>query len=553
MRGVGKLGLAVVLGLASLIVGQAGIARADTEHYSLCQARSYLCQDVANSPHAFGEYVGHDEPSVLFYSKTPGSGYNMTYTLRLPRESKLRPTQTGGGTWNFELHPTFWFGLALCDGQSAPNYTHKCVPRSDANDKESADPSSPNYIGKHPGSAFMELQFYGPGWVQQFAGPDCGAHCWIANMTIDSFNANDNTGQQNNADCLNNHFLVGPEPINWAYVTRSGRSQAPANPLFLSGPNGAQGLDPNLGKDLVMHPGDWIKVWIHDTPAGLRVDITDMTSHAHGSMTASTANGFAHVLFQPHATTCHARPGPFHAQYNTAVHRGVEWAAHTYAVAFSDEIGHFEHCNAVYPATGNCTAAGIDDPSGLDQDDIGCLPGSLSSLIKINGCQFPDFDFDGPSYQHDWPGSSANAAVDRRLHAAPITFTSPVANANSHPSNYRQIGFETDLPAIESAIFGHPACDVFTGQNCTNPPMGAAFYPFFSSGPIAGQCVWMEGDRHIQGATSRYGGSSAAEFGTKPLFIPYPAGGFGGPNHTSVEVTTNFRHVLDGNPCKARV
>jgi len=32
-------------------------------------------------------------------------------------------TGVGGSTWNFQLRPTFWFGLALCDNQSAPNFT----------------------------------------------------------------------------------------------------------------------------------------------------------------------------------------------------------------------------------------------------------------------------------------------------------------------------------------------------------------------------------------------------------------------------------------------
>ena len=90
----------------------------------------------------------------------------------------------------------------------------------------------------------MELQFYAPGWVPQFAGFGCSATHWCANLTIDSLSDQDNTGVPQNEDCLDNHFLVGEEPINWAYITKSGKSQAPANPLALSDDPDAEGAQP---------------------------------------------------------------------------------------------------------------------------------------------------------------------------------------------------------------------------------------------------------------------------------------------------------------------
>lgn len=114
--------------------------------------------------------------------------------------------------------------MTLCDTQSAPEYTHKCTPDSDANNLVGANPKAPDYIGKHPGNAYMELQFYGPGYVPQFEGFGCSAHQYCAAMTIDSFVQNQNTGVANTAAC-NNYLLGGPEPINWAYVTKSGKSR----------------------------------------------------------------------------------------------------------------------------------------------------------------------------------------------------------------------------------------------------------------------------------------------------------------------------------------
>ena len=87
----------------------------------------------------------------------------MTYHFRLPNNPPEQPKQTApGGTWDFQLRPTFWLGLTMCDTESAPEYTKTCTPDSDVNDLVGTNPNSPAYIGKHPGNAFMELQFYGP-------------------------------------------------------------------------------------------------------------------------------------------------------------------------------------------------------------------------------------------------------------------------------------------------------------------------------------------------------------------------------------------------------
>jgi hypothetical protein len=36
-----------------------------------------------------------------------------------------------------------------------------------------SDPDSAHHIGKHPGTAFMEKQFYPPSWVPQPANTSC--------------------------------------------------------------------------------------------------------------------------------------------------------------------------------------------------------------------------------------------------------------------------------------------------------------------------------------------------------------------------------------------
>src|SRR5437764_498942 len=102
----------------------------------LCASQSSLCADSVGTLN--GYYVGHDEPSLLFKSNKPGSGNNMTYLMTLPKDpTSTLPTAFGGpdsATWNFQLRPTFWFGMTMCDTESAPEYTKKCKPDSDRND-----------------------------------------------------------------------------------------------------------------------------------------------------------------------------------------------------------------------------------------------------------------------------------------------------------------------------------------------------------------------------------------------------------------------------------
>jgi hypothetical protein len=520
---------AILLGLAAglLLILQTAVASsgkrpvlprlANSAGYNepLCVSHSSLCIDASDNPG--DDYVGHDEPSLEFKSGEAGSGNDITYNIRLPKEPPNKPNADGsGGTWNFELRPTFWFGLTLCDSESAPEFTKTCTPDSDANNLVGTNPAAPDYIGKHPGNAFMELQFYGPGYVPQFEGFGCAANRYCAAMTIDSFNQDQNTGVFNTAAC-NNYLLGGPEPINWAYVTKSGVSQAPADPLFtgtFSNPN-FSAVNPDFNRDLMMSQGDRIRIHLHDTPAGFRADLTDLTTNQTGSMTASVANGFAHVLYTPGSSTCQSAPYAFHPEYSTANPRGNTWSAHTYNVAYSDEIGHFEHCLAL-DADFNCAVAGSDDPT-LDSDDGNnfCVPGKDAWTVHINGCFSSDVDFDGPSYQNDWPGTSPDPKVEQQSHPEPLLFTSPTTNGGH---NYPTIAFEADLPRIEST------CNRTTGAGCVNPPPGSQFYPFFSTRMDSGTCTWQEGGNFIPGTVNNYGGSSAAEFG--PLLqTVYPVAG----------------------------
>jgi hypothetical protein len=496
---------------------------------------SFLCADVYDPTIASGGayYVGHDEPATLFYSNKPGAGNNDFYVLRLPKEPPVQPNQSGkGGTDNFQLHPAFWFGMAMCDTQSYPEHTQACTARSDSNIFNSPDPASPKYIGNHTGTAFMEMQFYPPGWVSQFTGTSCAATQWCGALNIDSLSTTPG-GVNNNAACLN---AVGVEPVNFAYITKNGVSQGPANPVDAT----LASVTPDPAKALFMNSGDVLGVSLHDTNAGFQVNIIDFTRHTSGSMTASVANGFGQVNYQPNATTCTATPYAFHPMYSTSSPATrVPWAAHSYNIAFSDEIGHFEFCNAV-DANGACTTPGAQDTS-LDADDFGCLPASASLLVQVTGCLASETDFDGSSYQKVWPGSGS-PQHDAQFAAQPVEFTSPVFNGFQR---YSQAAFEADLPRIEAADFGG-VCNRTTGAGCTNPPPGAQFYPIYTTAGHGPFCHWQLGGANIPGTTNTYGGSSATEYGSL-LSLPY-ASVTNGQNSVTFRFN-NFQRVLPSNPC----
>jgi len=545
----------ILLVCTSVALAQAGASFSE-KAFSCDDATGFLCAEAYQSIGYHGAYTGHDEPSVLFYSAVAGSGNTMTYLLQLPKDPPTLPKQDGtGGTFNFQLHPAFWFGMAVCDDQSAPNPGGSpvgpnilCTPDSDLNIFDNADSNASDYMGKHPGTAFMEMQFYPPGW---FIG--CQSR-WCSALTIDSLSQNQNTGAGNNAACGG-----AIEYVNRAFITKSGIPTGPPSPLRRNVKTSTPTSD-----TLFYNPGDILQVTLADTAHGLRITITDLTSGESGFMTASAANGFAEILFDPNGTNCniatHNLPYDFHPMYATSSeHTRVIWAAHSYNIAFSDEIGHFEYCNGVKREGGACTSDGVHDldnglPAGAE-DDFGCFDAAFAStkgLTPVGGCTSTDFDFDGVPYQLVWPGTLTNPSADQQLHASPIVFTSPLfTNASSKAEqNFERVAFETDLPRIESNT--NPPCqrhvsnpsDPDPGAGCVNPPAGSNFYPFFTTTGTT-NCAWQLGGANIPGTTNTFGGSSTSEFGAL-LRLAYPAAT--PPGSVTVRFN-NFRQVLSNNPC----
>ncbi len=520
-------------------VARAAPAASASQHAAINCQYSGMCAEVASPADVFGaEYVGHDEPSAVFYSNVPGSGNHMTYSLRLPHDPSPANPNKPGKSYEFQLNGAIWLGMALCDTQSYPEQVSTCTPDSDTN---IVDPAvSPN----HPGTAFLELQFYPPGWVpwptwQVAVGASaCDPTRWCAAMNIFSLAEDPVNGTALNPTCA---AKTGLEYVNYAFVTKNGIPTAPPNPVDST----TATFTPVPNKDLFMNSGDNLKVSLKDTPNGLQAVIA--------------ANGFGQVQYDPTGTSCVNLPYDFHPMYSTSSEQTrVIWAAHTYNIAFTSEIGHFENCNGPNPipatpfgldASGNpitCPAGNTEGfgngTSATDGDDAFCFPGTEALRIHINGCTDTNTGFDSLGYQPVWPDGN------QALHPQPIQFSSPRTGAGDSV-NYSRTAFEADLPRIEGT------CNRSTGAGCTLIPTTdkgtpAAFYPFFSAfqngapnEQSKGRCMWGFGN-DLPGATTDFGRN--AQYGSL-LSTTYLAFGGGG---ATINRFNNFRQIIS-NPCTA--
>lgn len=388
-----------------------------------------------------GHYVGHDEPSIGFFSSRPRSGNNMQWDITLPRERALPATQS------FENFITFWLGMALCDPGSFPN--GPCVPDSDRNDPFKA------------GSAFLEMQFYPPGFSPQVS---CDLTHWCASLHINSLEVKSNG--ELNPNCF--------ETTNFAFVQRNG---VPTGPPGFSDQTEATFL-PNE-QTLLMNQGDHLRITIMDVPGnldgGVMTRIDDLTTGQSGFMVASASNGYQSA----DPNTCAPTNFSFHPEYGTAKFGNfVPWAALQTNVNIAFELGHFE--------------PGLEGDH--DDDDPPCfagptIPGCLN--FALGG----DIDFDGTSYLADWPDGTENNATSTAFRG-PLS----ISGNGKYSQPYRKVQFETEVGASETSC-----TDALTG--CVIPPPGAAFYPYYSVVGEGANCAFEFGNLSGEGINN-FGGDS---------------------------------------------
>jgi hypothetical protein len=525
-----------------------------------------LCTDPIKVLHGKGQrfidngwYVGHDEPSVKFISSQPSSGNTMTYSMRVSRDPAAAPTATGSVTDYGQLSVAPWFGLPICDPKSYPQ--NSCTPDSDTNGGSISDPNA-------AGSAFMELQFYPPGFTPFVDAPSCSATKWCAAVNIDSLECT--FGEATcNGNCI--------EPVNFAFLQTNGVPAGPPSPQLAD----ASTFTPNANT-LMINPGDVLQVSITDPAQGFTTTVRDLTTGQTGFMTASAVNGFMNT----NIADCSGTPFTFHAEYSTArIQNQVPWTALEGGVLMEQEIGHGEVCNSVtnqdpvnfgYPggqsytdpnvydtcaggsegpsATGEGPCSGVICQNATTQGPTGpvacptnnAASGALCEFAdgycfqqgtrtatlngvpvtessRANECynnrfQNGDLDFDGQSYVPDWPNGSPNFPTSFQ-YAGPFT---------TGGGTYPQVQYETDVGGSSNL------CNPATGAGCTVPPTSAKFYPFWSLGKansLPGSngtvCLWNFGNDQLNtvldfGKDAQYGTPDVARYGGTIISAPLP-------------------------------
>lgn len=412
----------------------------DCNGYSKIQRpvkRNFPCADITGLHGERGEdnehYIGHDEPSAQFLSSRPGSGNNVRWNISLPREHPLPATQS------FQNAATFWFSMALCEPASYP--LKPCVPDSDEN-PPSRFASDPTVAG----SAFLELQFYPPGFYPYLTQLSCDAIHWCAAMTIDSLKC-DPAASSCNENCT--------EPVNFAFIQRDGVPTGPPGPASATDAT----LTPNA-QTLLMNQGDQIEITIRDTPQGVINILRDRTTGESGFMVASAANGFQSLDVK----TCAPTNFSFHPEFDTAkLHNVDSWTFLQANVGIAYELGHFE-------------------PADNDDDDGSCFSGPL-----VPGCISADTDYDGYSYRPDWPDGTDSTPT-------PALISPPHSSSGgAYINRYQSMMFETEVLSTETGCKED-------GSGCTIPPPGASFYPFYAQSWYGAYCVLTFGN-DIRGST----------------------------------------------------
>jgi hypothetical protein len=462
-----------------------------------------------------GQYIGHDEPAIRFLSQRAGSGNDITFLERLPRDPSASPTVHGPGrdvTHWFELSPAPWFGMALCDRNSFPG--NPCKPRSDANAPTATFPGA--------GIGFTEMQFYAPGFAPIIDSQSCDNAHWCAALLTFGL-ACDSQGTCN-PNCT--------EPVNFAFIQTNGQPTGPPSPQRAN----VRTFTPNR-HTLLMHPGDRLRVHLFDAALrgggrALEERIDDLSTGQSGFMVASARNGFMHT----NPKTCAGTPFNWQPAYNSAKPQNqVPWAALEGDVFTQFEIGHFEPCRRItnpvqlvfqsFTDTAWSTCIGPYEASTTSDSDqhnpegannAPCYPkgdthGGRTPPNLVTGCggivgplgPASDLDYDGTSYWPDWPSS-----LTPNRHPSPFLQQQPT----SRGQGYSGIQFETTAPATEASC--HP-----NGSGCAVPPPGAPgqFYPYWTLARLGGSCVWEFGQMRngvTFGGAAQYGSPSARFFGT---------------------------------------
>ena len=453
------MGVAAVLIVAALTapkaIAGATTARTSAAHAgsaaqaydeSLCQSRSSLCIDTYDNP--AGEYVGHDEPSLEFKSAQPGSGNDMTYTMTLP-EGAQDPAHAAGTGGDVELPapPDVLVRPDPVRHASPRPSTRRPARRTPTPTTWSApNPTAPDYIGKHPGNALHGTAVLRP----RLRAPVRGLRLHRAPVLRRHDDRQPHPRTRTPASRT-------PPPATTTSSAARSRStgptspraaprRRPANPLFtgtFASPN-LSAVNPNLNKDLLMSPGDRIRIHMHDTAGRLprrpdrphhraeRFDdrIDGQRVRAHPVQPDVEHVPGAAVRLPPRVL--HRRPARQHVVRAHLQRRDVRRDRPL------RELHPARRRRSTAPCPATRTPAASTRTTAASASPAATRPWSRSTAASA-----PTRTSTAQSYRNDWPGTDPNPSRTRLCTRRRCC--SPARWPTARP-NYSTIAFETDLP-----------------------------------------------------------------------------------------------------------
>ena len=200
--------------------------------------------------------------------------------------------------------------------------------------------------------------------------------------------------------------------------------------------------------------------------------IHDLTTGESGSMTASTANGFAQIKFDPGASSapsCRTRSTRC-THLERAHPRAVGGALVQRRVLGRDRALRVlrlrRRRDGQLPQRGRAGLRGglaTTSPASTRRTRRSSRSAAVSVATTTTT---------GRRTRTSGPGHLGNKSSSPTVHVR--------EPALQRDQNYDRIAFETDLPRIEAQPAG--PCNRTTGEGCVNPPPGAQFYPIYTTG-----------------------------------------------------------------------
>ena len=235
---------------------------------------------------------GHDEPAIDPVSSVPGTGQDVTWTIKLPKSSATRPL--------LDLGPTFWVGTTLSDRSA---------------------------VAKR---AFSEMQFYPDSSLLPQRGHDI------------------------NTACTGLGFNVTPAPGTWSVCDYTWGLYGTTPPTWQETAAYVKVLDlSNSKRPFYMHSGDVVRVHVfnsHNAKNEAEQVVTDVTTGHTGAfiMDSNAVTGASS------AANPGVGDGPLTLPYSTnTTNNAMPWGVvKGTPFAFSWEIGHSNFYT--HPTQGEC-------------------------------------------------------------------------------------------------------------------------------------------------------------------------------------------------------